>query len=152
MVESRIVPPPAGCPLNLTPDMVSADAWAAVRILGVLARGAATGGEVEDHLALDALTVLPLLEILEAEGLVRRGRDRCYRLATAAAAISIAAIVRAVDGDTLRATVADDDAPEIMEIQRRITVTAADILDNFSLAEAVADGSDQLPGIGTFFA
>lgn len=136
MVESRTIESPP----DLTPHMVSADAWAAVRVLAVLAACPATGGEIEDRIALDTLTVLPLLKILECEGLVYRTRDGSYALAEPAAAISIAAIVRAVDGDGLGRASDADEAPEIAEIQRRIAVMAADVLDNFSLAEAVENG------------
>lgn len=132
----------AGCPL--TPDMVSADAWIAVSILGVLAEGPARCDDVEGCVGLDALTVLPILAILEDDGLVRREPNGFYQLSAPAAAISIAAIVRAIDGDTLwNAAMRGDDAPGIAEIERRIAAGTANILDNFSLAEAIGSQGSQ---------
>lgn len=87
-------------------------------------------------MSLDAMTVLPLLRILEGDGLVYRAQSE-FHLATPPSCISISAIVRSIDGDIAQHL---SDVGAIADIERRIASVAVVTLDNFSLAEAI-DGA-----------
>lgn len=91
---------------------------------------------------------------LRRHGLVRstRGREGGYSLARPAAEISIAAIVRAVDGPLAPLPCAsvrfyrrcsdckDEKTCEVRHLMREVRDAASAILDNTSLAEAAAIG------------
>jgi Rrf2 family protein len=92
---------------------------------------------------------------LRRHGLVQstRGREGGYALAKPAAEISIAAIVRAVDGPLAplpcasvkfyrRCSDCDDEKTcEVRHLMREVRDAASAILDNTSLAEAAATGA-----------
>ncbi len=100
----------------------------------MLAKGPANYRQMGQRTASDAMTVLPLLRILENKGLVYRVQDD-FHLGADAASISIAAIVRAVDGDIPR-TKSADEFFGLAQIECWIAGALAAVLDNMSLAEA----------------
>ncbi len=135
MAQHQAIRRSEGRGLDGLSELISMDAWAAVRILGALAARPADFPEICRHAALAAPKAGALLDVLVRRELVRStGRD-AFALNVPAQALSIADIVRAVDGDVLRRAPREE-LPEIEELLRRIASATADILDNFSLAEA----------------
>jgi Rrf2 family protein len=137
--------------------MLSQKAKYAIKALLVLARTQAAGGLAQARDLSNAENIpkkfldLILFE-LRRHGLVvsSRGRDGGYALAKPAADISIAAIVRAVDGALAPLPCAsvrfyrrcddcrDEKTCEVRRLMRQVRDAASAILDNTSLADAAA--------------
>src|ERR1700761_7927364 len=139
------------------PDMLSQKAKYAIKALLVLARA-----QDEDRLvqardvSADQNIPKKFLDLiffeLRRHGLVQstRGREGGYSLARPAAEISIAAIVRAVDGPLAPLPCAsvkfyrrcadcnDEKTCEVRRLMREVRDAASAILDNTSLAEAAS--------------
>jgi Rrf2 family protein len=142
--------------------MLSQKAKYAIKALLVLAR-AQPAGELAQARDLSERENIPkkfldlILFELRQHGLVisSRGRDGGYALAKPAADISIAAIVRAVDGALAPLPCAsvrfyrrcddckDEKTCEVRRLMRQVRDAASAILDNTSLAEAAVSKSSR---------
>jgi Rrf2 family protein len=137
--------------------MLSQKAKYAIKALIVLARAQEEGGLVQARdVSTDQNIPKKFLDLiffeLRRHGLVQstRGREGGYSLARPAAEISIAAIVRAVDGPLAPLPCAsvkfyrrcddceDEKTCEVRRLMRDVRDAASAILDNTSLAEAAA--------------
>jgi Rrf2 family protein len=143
--------------------MLSQKAKYAIKALLVLAR-AKNGGLVQvNEIAAKQNIPKKFLDLiffeLRRHGLIQstRGREGGYTLAVPAADISMADIVRAVDGPLAPlpcasvnfyrrcADCADEKTCEVRRLMREVRDAASAILDNTSLAEAAAFGSRKKP-------
>lgn len=144
--------------------MLSQKAKYAIKALLALAR--TKDGELvsANHIADEQNIPKKFLDLiffeLRREGLIvgARGRDGGYALKMPAANISIARIIRAVDGPIAPLPCAsvkfyrrcadckDEKACEVRRLMREVRDAAAAILDNTSLAEAAAIGPHRVAG------
>jgi len=137
--------------------MLSQKAKYAIKALLVLARAQdkdllVQAGDVSTEQSIPKKFLDLIFFELRRHGLVQstRGREGGYRLARPAAEISIAAIVRAVDGALAplpcasvkfyrRCSDCDDEKTcEVRRLMREVRDAASAILDNTSLAEAAS--------------
>src|SRR6476620_8864760 len=145
--------------------MLSQKAKYAIKALLVLARAQDAGHELVQARDISDSQNIPkkFLDLiffeLRRHGLVAstRGREGGYALARPAAEISIAAIVRAVDGPLAPlpcasvkfyrrcSDCADEKTCEVRHLMREVRDAAAAILDNTSLAEAAASNTPRRP-------
>lgn len=140
--------------------MLSQKAKYAIKALLVLARAQEKGVLVQaPDISAEQNIPKKFLDLiffeLRRHGLVQstRGREGGYSLAQPAAGISIAAIVRAVDGPLAPlpcasvkfyrrcADCTDEKTCEVRRLMREVRDAASAILDNTSLAEAAAQNS-----------